>query len=240
MSHDQRRVAPSIWHTDWLQLGPLARHYRAMAARLPQGGLVVDLGCGEMPYAGMMRGMGLDYRPADIVEGDSSDFGQTGKLPIGADGRVPLAAHSADAVLSVQVLEHVRDLDAYCGEIRRLLKSDGTLLLSTHGSWFYHPHPEDHRRWTRTGLVLDLETRGFVVEEVVPICGPLATTTMIRLTAFAFVLRKIPLLGALVAGALAVVMNLRALVEDAVTPKVMREDNACVYLVRAKLGAGRA
>jgi SAM-dependent methyltransferase len=145
---------------------------------------------------------------------------------------VPLPDHCADAVLSAQVLEHVADLDAYCAEIRRLLKPGGTLLLSTHGSWFYHP-PEDHRRWTRTGLALDLETRGLKVEETISICGPLATTTMIRLTAFAFVLKKLPVLGPLVAGALAMVMNSRAVLEDAITPREMRDDNACIYLVRA-------
>jgi SAM-dependent methyltransferase len=228
-----RRVAPSFWHTDWLQLAPLSKLIRAQAGRLPKGATIVDLGCGDLPYAALLRGMGLDYRPADIDD----DAVAKGKLPIGPDGRVPLPDHSVDAILSAQVLEHVPDLDAYCAEIRRLLKPDGTLILSTHGSWFYHPHPEDHRRWTRTGLALDLETRGIKVEEMHSICGPLATTTMIRLTAFAFVLRKFPVLGPLVAGALAIVMNARAVFEDAVTPAAMRDDNACIYLVRAHVTA---
>lgn len=227
--HDARRVSPSMWHTDWLQLGPLAKLIRAQAERLPKGASIVDLGCGDMPYASLLRGLGLDYRPADI----DADAVAKGKLPIGPDGRVPLPDHSVDAILSAQVLEHVPDLDAYCAEIRRLLKPGGTLILSTHGSWFYHPHPEDHRRWTRTGLALDLETRGIKVEEMHSICGPLATTTMIRLTAFAFVLKKVPVIGPIIAGALAVVMNARAVVEDAITPAQMRDDNACVYLVRA-------
>ena len=225
-----RRVAPRLWDTDWLQLRPLARHLRAQAAAYVRpGGVILDLGCGSMPYAAMMHGLGLDYRGADI----DADAAAKGKLPIGADGRVPLPDHSADAVMSVQVLEHVADLDAYCGEIRRLLKPGGVVLLSTHGSWFYHPHPEDHRRWTRTGLMLDLAARGIVVEEMASICGPLATTTMIRLTAFAFVLKRIPLVGAPIAGLLSIVMNLRGRLEDAITPPVMRDDNACIYLVRA-------
>jgi len=231
MSHDKRRVAPAMWHSDWLQLGPLARHYRELAQGLPKGAVMVDLGCGDMPYGAMMRELGLEYRPADI----DADAATKGKLAIGADGRVPLPDHSADVVLSAQVLEHVPDLDGYCGEIRRLLKKDGTLLLSTHGSWFYHPHPEDHRRWTRTGLALDLEMRGIKVDEMISICGPLATTTMIRLTAFVFVLKRIPVVGPVIAGLLAVVMNARGWLEDALTPKQMREDNACVYLVRAHI-----
>ncbi|MBA1143974.1 methyltransferase domain-containing protein [Mesorhizobium sp. CCANP35] len=186
---------------------------------------MVDLGCGDMPYARMMREMQIDYRGADIDDG--------GSLRIDENGRVPLADGAAGAVLSVQVLEHVRDLDAYCAEISRLLRDDGVLLLSTHGTWLYHPHPEDHRRWTRTGLIADLGDRGLVVEDVKAIAGPLATTTLIRLTGFAFFLRRIPVFGGAFASLLAVLMNLRALLEDTITPASIRDDNGCVFLVRA-------
>ena len=190
------------------------------------GSLMVDLGCGDMPYAEMMREMKIDYRGADIGDGDA--------LKIDQNGRVPLTDGSAGAVLSVQVLEHVRDLDPYCAEIRRLLSDDGVLLLSTHGTWLYHPHPEDHRRWTRTGLVADLADRGLTVEEMHAIAGPLATTTLIRLTAFAYLLRRLPVVGALLAAILAALMNLRARLEDKITPEQVRNDNACVFLVRAR------
>ena len=78
--------------------------------------------------------------------------------------------------------------------------------------------------------------RGFVVEEIIGIAGPLATTTLIRLTGFAFVLRKLPLVGGLLAAMLAVIMNLRAAFEDHITPAQMRLDNACIYLLRARKG----
>ncbi len=221
------RSAPRLWDTDWLVLRPLARLLRDQAAaHVAPGAMMVDFGCGAMPYAPAMRALGFDYRGADIDD--------AGDLQIGADGRVPLADGCAGAVLSVQVLEHVSDLAGYCAEIRRLLRDDGTLLLSTHGNWLYHPHPEDHRRWTRTGLALDLATNGLAVEECLAIAGPLATTTLIRLTGFAFMLRKLPLLGVPLAGGLAAVMNIRAWVEDRITPAPMRMDNASVYLVRAR------
>jgi SAM-dependent methyltransferase len=224
------RAAPRIWDTDWLVLRPLARLLRKEAeAHVPPGSAMVDLGCGDMPYAAMLRDLKIDYRGADIDDGAS--------LKIGQDGRVPLADGSAGAVLSVQVLEHVRDLDAYCAEIRRLLADDGVLLLSTHGTWLYHPHPEDHRRWTRSGLAADLADRGLIVEETHAIVGPLATTTMIRLTAFAFMLRRVPGAGRALAAALAALMNIRAVVEDRITPKDVKDQNACVFLVRARKAA---
>ncbi|RWG54523.1 MAG: methyltransferase domain-containing protein [Mesorhizobium sp.] len=224
------RAVPRIWDTDWLVLRGLARLLRKEAgAHVRPGTLMVDLGCGDMPYADMMFEMKIDYRGADIGEGSF--------LKIDEQGRVPLADGIAGAVLSVQVLEHVRDLDSYCAEIRRLLRDDGVLLLSTHGSWLYHPHPEDHRRWTRTGLVVDLADRGLEVEEVHAIAGPLATTTLIRLTGFAFFLRRLPIIGAILASLLALLMNLRAQLEDRLTPAQIRDDNACVFLVRARKAA---
>ena len=226
----ESRAVPRIWDTDWLVLRGLVRLLREQArAHVRPGTLMVDLGCGDMPYADMMRQMEIDYRGADIGDG--------GSLKIDEQGRVPLADGTAGAVLSVQVLEHVRDLDAYCAEIRRLLRDDGVLLLSTHGTWLYHPHPEDHRRWTRTGLVVDLADRGLEVEELHAIVGPLATTTLIRLTGFAFMLRRLPIIGRITASLLAVLMNLRAQLEDRITPGQIRDDNACVFLVRARKAA---
>jgi SAM-dependent methyltransferase len=221
------RADPRIWDTDWLVLRPLARLLKEqVSAHVRPGTLMVDLGCGEMPYADMMRQMKIDYRGADIGNG--------GCLEIDEKGRVPLPDGAAGAILSIQVLEHVRNLDTYCAEIRRLLSDDGVLLLSTHGTWLYHPHPEDHRRWTHTGLIADLADRGLAVEEVQAIAGPLATSTLIRLTGFAFVLRRVPIIGAPLASLLAALMNLRAKLEDQLTPEQMRKDNACVFLVRAR------
>lgn len=220
------RTSPKLWNSDWLVLRGLGRVVRdRCAGRLRQGDELVDVGCGRRPYEEMFRAHGIRYRGADIDEG--------AELLIAADGRVPMADAAADAVLSIQVLEHVRDLDSYLGECRRLLKPGGSLFLSTHGTWLYHPHPEDHRRWTRTGLVLDVERRGFKVEKVVSIVGPLATTTLVRLTGFSFALRSLPLIGKPLAGLVAIIMNLRAVIEDKVTPHGIRHDNGCVYWIEA-------
>lgn len=221
------RCKPRIWDTDWLVLKPLSQLIAEQAERyLHPSAEIVDFGCGDMPYKNIFKRLGIKYVGADIAEGTD--------LLIDSAGRVPVTAGTVDAVLSVQVLEHVRDLDAYCGEIWRLLKPNGTLLLSTHGTWLYHPHPEDHRRWTRTGLVSDLTLRGFIIDELVPIAGPLATTTLLRLTGFVFFLKKIPAFGSFLSAFLSTIMNLRALLEDMITPRNIIEDNACVYFVRAR------
>jgi SAM-dependent methyltransferase len=220
-----RRRQPRLIDTDWLVLRGLTAEVGAAARELAQPGQVaIDLGCGDQPYRGLFEERGARYIGADL--------GSSTEMTIREDGFVDAPDASADLVLSFQVLEHVRDLDRYLSEAKRLLRTGGRLLLSTHGTWLYHPHPEDHRRWTREGLINELESRGFTVGSCRSVVGPLALTTIIRLTAFAYALRKNAALRLLVAP-LAVVMNLRAAFEERITPAAVRDDNACVYVVSA-------
>lgn len=219
----QRRSRPAIWCTDWLLLRGMQRQIGSLVERLDRcGATALDFGCGSRPYAPLFQQAGITYQGAD--------FGSEGDVRIGNDGFLSVPDSSRDLVLSFQVLEHVRDLGTYLGEARRILRPDGLLVLSTHGTWLYHPHPEDHRRWTREGLIHDLAAHGFDVVECVAIVGPLAWTTILRSTGASYVLRRIPILGPILAGAMASVMNIRAWLEDAVTPDSIRRDNACVYL----------
>lgn len=221
-----RRREPRLIDTDWLVLKGLSSKVTAAANTLARPGqLAIDLGCGDQPYRKLFEARGTEYRGADL--------GNRSEIAINSDGSVDAPDESADLVLSFQVLEHVRDLDRYLAEASRLMRPGGRLLLSTHGTWLYHPHPEDHRRWTREGLVSELEAHGFIVESCDAVVGPLALTSIIRLTAFAYALRRAPLLGKLLVPTLAVIMNLRAALEDRVTPEEVRRDNACVYVVTA-------
>lgn len=218
-----RRANPRIWDTDWLMLRGMSRTLeRLLAEHVHEGDRVLDFGCGDMPYRAMIEGRRATYLGADF-EGDAD-------VRISPAGNLAIGDASVDVLISVQVLEHVRDLAAYFAEISRVLKPDGRLLLSTHGTWLYHPHPEDHRRWTRTGLIHDIESHAFSVRDIETIIGPLGTTTMIRSTGFAFFLRRLPILGQLLAGLVATIMNARGWFEELITPEQIRIDNGCVYM----------
>jgi len=222
-----RRLTPRLIDTDWLVLRELrAAITRKMHTSSQPGMTAIDFGCGTQPYRALIEASEVRYLGADL--GTGAD------IAIADNGIAAAESGTADMVLSFQVLEHVGPLQTYLSECRRLLKADGRLVLSTHGTWLYHPHPEDHRRWTREGLLAELKANGFEVEDCEALVGPLAWTTLIRLTSFAFALRKVPVLGSFVAGLLAVVMNLRAVIEDRVTPQWVRDHNACVYFVTAR------
>ena len=227
VTEQHRRLNPRPFDTDWLVLKALQH---AIAARIPaivrNGTQALDFGCGSKPYETLFTAKGVRYLGADF-DGDPD-------IAIDSLGHLHAPDNSCDLLLSFQVLEHVRDLQTYFSEARRVLRPDGAMLLSTHGTWFYHPHPEDHRRWTREGLIGDIAANGFEVTDCVPILGPLAWTTLIRLTCAYYALRRIPLIGRPVGAALALVMNLRARVEEALTPAWVTRDNACIYLVTAR------
>jgi len=222
-----RRLNPRLIDSDWLVLRDLQAAIKALASRIARKGLTaLDFGCGSKPYEAIFTAAGVRYLGAD--------FDGRGELAIDSDGHLQSEDQSADIVLSFQVLEHVRDLRTYFAEARRVLRPEGSLLLSTHGTWLFHPHPEDHRRWTRQGLCAEIVSHGFDVVDCIPVVGPLAWTTIVRLTCACYALRRIPFVGLKMSQLLALVMNARAWIEDIITPDWVKNDNACVYLVLAR------
>lgn len=224
----RRRERPRPWDTDWLILRRLRDEVASLLRRVARPGLAaLDFGCGDRPYQGLVESHGIRYVGADI--GGAPD------IAIAADGTLDAPAAEYDLLLSFQVLEHVRDLDTYFAEARRVLRSDGQMLLSTHGTWLYHPHPGDYRRWTREGLLAEISSHGFEVIECRPVVGPLAWTTIIRITGIAHFLRAIPGIGRTVADVAALAANARARLEDAITPASITADNACVYVTLSRV-----
>jgi len=219
--HEDRRVAPRIWQADWLVLREMARCLREMLADPAlalKGARVLDFGCGTRPYEPWFIGAGASYRGADI---DGRH-----EVAISADGKLACGDGECEVVASFQVLEHVWDIDRYLGEARRVLKDAGWLLLSTHGSWLYHPHPHDYRRWTAEGLQREVESRGFRMVRMEPVVGPLALTTVYRALGLTQFLKRIPFL----AGAVAMLLNSLAWLEDRITPRSITAVNACTYI----------
>jgi len=220
-----KRFDPSFWQHDWYILKCLRNCivsflYRYDLTRHSQ--VVVDMGCGDRPYEPLFRSQSCHYVCCDI-EGEVDVLLEPGRP-------VDLPGESADGVVSFQVLEHVWDLDWYLGECHRILKPGGWLLLSTHGTWLYHAHPTDFRRWTRDGLVGELLQRHFHVERVEGVVGPLAWTTQIRLLGIRHFLESLSSFGRMVLLPVSIFMNSRMILEDAITPNSIRNDNACVYL----------
>jgi SAM-dependent methyltransferase len=227
----ERRLRPRMTDSDWLVLRKMRPAIEKIASRVTNSGQVaIDMGCGSQPYRSIFAARGLVYRGADF---------ENAEIRIHESGRVDAPDSSADLVLSFQVLEHVRDVGRYLGEALRILRNNGWLILSTHGTWLYHPHPEDHRRWTRQGLLAEMAAHGFETTECIAVLGPLAWTTLVRLTCGYQLCMRVPLVGKALGGLLALIMNARGCLEELLTPEWVRRDNACVYVTLSR-AAGRS
>src|SRR6185295_20111511 len=84
----------------------------------------------------------------------------------------PSPDDSFDCVLSSQVLEHVENPGLYLSEAFRVLRPGGSLVISTHGNWPYHPDPHDYWRWTIDGLQKQIRLAGFEVRRLKGVFGP--------------------------------------------------------------------
>jgi SAM-dependent methyltransferase len=114
---------------------------------------VVDVGCGEKPFFPYFQPLVRSYLGTEIRPGPGVDR-------ICPAERLDLPEASADVVVCFSVLEHVDDPEQAVRELRRILRPGGVVFASTHGCFPWHPYPQDHWRWTQTGLPLLFERAG--------------------------------------------------------------------------------
>lgn len=168
---DARGVPP--WRTGWLTTHHLGQALRratasALAARGSASGRglrVLDLGCGQRPWASL-------FGDAWCIGVDISRQGARPDV-VAAAASLPFAAGSFDLVFSSQVLEHVPDARSVLAECARLLHADGELVLSVPFYWPLHEEPHDYRRFTPHGLRRALREAGFEPIVVQADCGSL-------------------------------------------------------------------
>jgi len=164
-----RRLAPrSHPYAHYIRALPRALADLASDLDVRPGGRVLDYGCADAPYRRFFAA-DVEFVGADLPGNPDAS------LELNGDGTVPVADESFDAVLSTQVLEHVDDPALYLRECLRVLRPGGHLLLSTHGTFIYHPDPEDYWRWTCAGLKKAVADAGFAVVRFEGVVGLGAT-----------------------------------------------------------------
>ncbi len=145
------------------------RFVACAAAAMASGARVLDAGAGDCRYArffGHTRYFGTDNRLGDSMAYDY------GRLSFVSDlAWLPVKSGRLDALISVNVLEHVADPERVLRECRRTLRGGGRLFLVAPQSWRVHQAPQDFLRFTRYGLVHLLERTGFAAEAIAPLGG---------------------------------------------------------------------
>lgn len=122
-------------------------------------GIVLDVGCGNMPY----RDLILRSAPS-VTRYVGVDLPQSGYASpeVVWDGRaLPFSTRSVGAVLLMEVLEHCFEPRPVLTEARRVLSDDGVLLVTVPFLWPLHDVPNDYYRYTPMALERHLRETGF-------------------------------------------------------------------------------
>jgi len=189
---------------------------------------ILDYGCGVKPYKYIFSRYEHEYIGIDVDNNPHADY------KIEPDKKLPFNDEEFDIILSSQVLEHVEDVDLYLSECKRLLRTGGILILSTHGTWQFHSAPIDVQRWTSYGLKKLIEKYDFKIVNFIPALGQLALTSQLRLTFYHSFVKEIfkPML--ILFYPLSILYQIKMRIEDALTPQRVKERDSAIYIVFAK------
>ncbi len=138
---------------------------QAFVERLPQGGTVLDVGAGQCE----MKRFFEDFRyvAVDAAIGDAQwDYSQLDV--ISNVQQLPFPSNLFDGAINIWVAEHVRDPLGMVGEMARVLKPGGHLMMFVPFVVHEHQLPNDYYRFTRFGAAALLEDNGFEQVQVVP------------------------------------------------------------------------
>jgi SAM-dependent methyltransferase len=160
-----RRRKARLWSGSYLTHRYLWSNLEAAVtqakAALPAGSKVVlDVGCGNRPYADLFADchyVGLNYSAQDACPDVIADA-----------MRLPIASGAIDLLFCTQVLEHLPKPWRFLEECHRVLTAGGWLVLSAPFYWPLHEQPRDYFRFTRHGLQDLLTSAGFARCEIRP------------------------------------------------------------------------
>lgn len=132
-------------------------------ARKYANGKILDMGCGNKPYADIYCDISTTYIGIDLLASESANKEEKKADVYGSVLELPLRSDCFDTVLSFQVLEHVPEPKKMLKEAYRILKKDGHLILTAPLTWSLHEIPHDYYRYTKYGLKYLAENAGFEI-----------------------------------------------------------------------------
>lgn len=179
------RLRRTPFHPQWL-LG--SREAIRAELHLLGAGTVLDIGCADRWVQRHLR-EGCTYIALDYPGTGAAIYGS--RPDVFADAAaLPIAARSLDAVVALEVIEHVRDPAAAFAEISRVLRSGGKLLLSIPFLYPVHDAPHDYQRLTMHGLCRDVTQAGLHIERIAPNLGSAQTAGLIACISLAGMARE--------------------------------------------------
>lgn len=134
-------------------------------------GTVLDVGCGVMPYRGLIEGVdGVDHYIGMDLAG-SPLYGHVEPDIVWDGRRIPLDDSNVDCAIATEFLEHYSEPETILIEIRRVMKDGGKFFATVPFIWNLHEVPSDEYRFTPYSLRRLLEKAGFTNVEIKALGG---------------------------------------------------------------------
>ena len=131
-------------------------------------GNLLDIGCGEKPFQAELGKYVQNYLGIDDIHTPHL----TDRIDVFADAsQLPFKGEYFDIILLTQVLEHIKTPLDVMQEIRRVLKSDGILLISWPFLFPIHEEPRDYFRYTEYGMQELCHKSGFRILTIKALSG---------------------------------------------------------------------
>ena len=145
---------------------------RWIAQTLQPPARIADLGCGTGLLVGELLQQGYEVIGVDIHSKQLASLQKKWPQALllqSSVEKIPIASNTCDAVLLLDVLEHVNDQQSLA-EAHRLLRKGGKVIITVPAhQWLWSKRDENAghcRRYSRRSLLLLLKSVGFSIEKV--------------------------------------------------------------------------
>ena len=163
------RYDDELWELVPAEPGPPPAHLVAFVRGLGRVDRALDLGCGDGRLSAELDAAQLTAADVSRVALDRARARLPGArlVELEPDAQLPFEDGSFDLVLAAETAEHVRDLQSFLSEIRRVLVPGGELALTSPATAALmrpeHPLSPHMRHFTRRSLHDVLDELGFEV-----------------------------------------------------------------------------
>lgn len=169
------RLSLTPLHPQWFTF--LAKDRARRAVALEANGTLIDIGCGDGELrsclAKTISYVGVDYplTGRDLYHARPDVFADAACLPF--------ASSVADAIVFLDVIEHLREPQAALAEAARVLRGNGLLLAHIPYLYPLHDAPHDYSRFTEYGLADRCRRAGLAVDKIDPFGTPAETVALL-------------------------------------------------------------
>jgi len=160
----------AVWRFNWL-----ANHKLVDAlerAREHARGVLLDVGCGAMPFAPLFRERVTRYLGLDLA--GSPDVGDARLDVVARAEALPVRSGAIDTVLAISMINRLPEPLRMLEEARRVLRPGGILIAEFEQMAPVYRPPHDYWRFTRHGAEWLLDRAGFDVVERTALGGLMA------------------------------------------------------------------